>query len=441
MLIQAVSWEATLPNYGHYPFFAKSMKTFLSVGSNVVIKTKSEADKKLLSEFGLDGTVVATILSYSSEDEITCVIYQHTELLQPCCNPPLPLMSGPSYGLKEIVKTRNKVVVSANDIVDHAFVFTIIDVEADVINHYGITNCYLLRYQFDNNTKEDIEHHVKFPCESMGYPFIQRTLAAKIWYGITRIQDALWKVMNSESERQITIVRVPLVIDDETLDYIAYRCGDEVKKITINTKGRKRCITTKGLKRKAGRARNNLSILRFETEAQLVTLRKIIGKTTTVGIRRRRPKIGTTDQLELNNTINLIVGKNNNNNQQPALTTQRYIRHESIDLVVDANDKFMIVRYDSYNYNRKGVTNESSDLSENAYVVEILSGIAEVRCNNQYVRIGHLLSRDNVMLLRVTSVLTNHAVLECIAPAEIAGESFIENDLILLEREIRAYNS
>jgi hypothetical protein len=168
MLIQAVSWEATLPNYGHYPFYAKSMKTFLSVGSNVVIKIKSEADEKLLSEFCLDGTVIATLLSYSSEDEITCVIYQHAELLQPCSNPPLPLMSGPSYGLQEIVKTRNKVVVSANDIVDHAFVFTTTDVEADVINFYGITNCYLLRYQCDNGTKEDIAEHAKFPCESMG---------------------------------------------------------------------------------------------------------------------------------------------------------------------------------------------------------------------------------------------------------------------------------
>lgn len=81
----------------------------------------------------------------------------------------------------------------------------------------------------------------------------------------------------------------------------------------------------------------------------------MIGDSCTIGICYRRPKMGTTDKLEYNNTINVILGKENT----------ELISLYSIDFVVDSKFKtYMVVRYESYNYNQSGVTNENIDVSE-----------------------------------------------------------------------------
>lgn len=67
----------------------------------------------------------------------------------------------------------------------------------------------------------------------------------------------------------------------------------------------------------------------------------------------------------------MIIGmKENHENNQ--LTTKRYIYHDSIDFVFDEYDMYMIVRYDCYNYNQMGLTNEHSDETSNDYVTNIV---------------------------------------------------------------------
>lgn len=445
LLSKAVSWESTKPSYAQYPLVVHKMRMMASVGSHVVIEVSTDVDKQLMSDYTRDGIMIATIVSYTSETNITCVVYKVGEVNELANNNLIPIQSGSGYGLQELMKTKYTVVVSEKDIIDYAFIFTLEDIEEDLINFYGITNCYLLRFQIDDGIIIDIINYLTFPCESDDYYFSQRSYHAKIWYGICKIQDALWKVMNSQSERQVTVVRVPLSIEDITLDYIAYRCVGGVNKVKINTRGRIRSITTKGLKRKSGRARNKLHLLRFETTAQMLLLRSIIGSTSTVGIRRRRPKLGCTDKLDYNNTINLILGIDNDDVQQNALTVHKYIHHDSIDLVADEYESYMVVRYDSYIYNHHGISNEMIDVSNNTYVNEVTSAISQntINENDRYssIRVGQILSRGEHCLFEISSVTPDHAVLRYVDPEEMAGQEIIERDFTLLDQQIQDYNS
>lgn len=440
MLIwKAPSWECTTPSFAQYPIVVPHMKLMVSIGSTVTLKFTNDSEKKSVSEYEVndDGSVVATILSYTSDNEIECQLFQCSKQ----GNAPDPIMSGRAYGFPEIVKTKYKIVVSIINIVDFAFVFTMNDVEEDVIIYYGISNCYLLRYQTDNGTLEPIQNHIRFPCESEDY-YCNRSTIAKIWYGICTIQDTLWKIMNTESERQVTAVRVPLNVDETLLDYILYRCDGEVKKVLLKTSGKLRSLTSKGMKRYTRRAKRNLHLLRFDNDVYFGLLRKIIGESCTIGIRRRKPKVDTMDKLQYNNTINLILGKEWQQTEER--TYKQYINHESIDFLVDEYDTFMVVRYDSFNYNSRGITNENKNVTENIYCTRIISAIHQIKRSVQprpkTVRVGQLLNREEGEVLVVTFTNGEYALLKYLEPIDKEGTQIEERDLGLLYEQIRAYN-
>lgn len=230
MFTKAVSWESTYPNYLQSTIAVKNMRMNISVGSHVVVKVKTPLESNIISEYAIGGTIVVTIVSYTSDDNISCVLFRNAQSVKQSYNIPSPIMSGLGYGMNELFRTKYQVVISVDDIIDYAFIFSHDDIEQDVISYYGICHAYLVRFQFDNGVVEPVEGFFKFPCESEPERFYERSHVAKIWYGVTRIQDGLWKVMNSESERQVMVVRVPLNIDEGVLDYIVYRCNGEVKK-------------------------------------------------------------------------------------------------------------------------------------------------------------------------------------------------------------------
>jgi hypothetical protein len=421
-LTKCDSWDSTQPSYGQYPILVRHLRMMVSVGTNVVVNVDERPDRERLLEFSGDGKLIATIVSYESDADIICVLYQLAEATSALPNNlPAPIMGGFGYGLKELVKTRYKVVVRREDIIDFAFIFSLQDVEEDAINYFGITNCYLLRFQVDNGLHEDVIDYIKFPCESDEYLLDDRSISANIWCGICRIQDAMWRVMNSESERQVPIVRVPVLIDTVTLNYLEYRSRGVVEKRSIKSR-QIRSLTHKGAKRGTYRARNEAHLMRYETQSQLAVLRKIIGNSCTFGIRRRRPKLGREDQLEYNNTLNIIIGINDENNPQAALTTPKYIYHDSVDIVVDTRQSYMIVRYEGYNYNGSGVTNESTDLNNNEYVSDIMSGVCKVPKRNKPIRVGQIFGRGEDILLRVVTINAETAVLRYLEPEHIAGQ-------------------
>jgi hypothetical protein len=249
--------------------------------------------------------------------------------------------------------------------------------------------------------------------------------------------------MNTASERQATSVRVLLPIDETTLEYIRYRCYGEVKKVLMKSRTKIRSFTANGMKRYTKRAKRKLYLLRFETENQLNALRKIIGDTCTIGIRRRRPKVNTMDKLTLNNTINLLHAKENLDSNE--LTCSQHISHNSIDFLTDQYETYMVVRYHRYTFNDRGVTNAHSNVTDSNYVVSIMSSLNDMHVSGESthnnVRLGQIFSREEDVVMEVTFVNDEYAVLTCIEPDDRVGDEVIERDLELLYNQICAYNN
>lgn len=427
------SWEETIPNYGQRPILSNTLRMMISIGSSVLIKKEG---RNGVDEQNDDDVIVATIVSYQSETEVTCLMYKSIDELD--CRSMISRMSiGVGYGLREVLKTKQKIVVSIDEVIDFAFIFQIRNLEDDCINYGGISNCYLLRFQAEDGIINDVEHHQRFPCDSPQHRMHQSTMAT-IWHGISCLQDSLWKVLNSAAERQVPIVRVPVNIDCTLMQYIEYRSDVVVAAVTLKQSGRLSFTTLKGMKRSTKKAKRKLKLRRFETVEQLGILRKIIGDSCTIGIRRRRPKLGFTDRLQMNNGINIIVGSEN----EP--TTKKQVYHESIDFVSDERETYMMVRYVSYLYNSKGITNEFRNVTSNDYVAYMLSSIDPMVNAIKYkdnVRVGQIFGRGENAVLQVKSIDENVAVLTYLQPEEYVGKEIYETNFEGLRNEIRQYNS
>lgn len=424
-------WEETIPHFKQSALLSPVMHVNVSVGSPVVIRHAQDEWST-----NRDDIIVGTIVSYVSESEIVCSTYELIDEVDCMASTPrIPF--GVGYGMKEVVKTTGRIVVNIHDIVDFAFIFKYDNIEDDFVEYGGINNCFLIRYQLDEGVYEDIKGYLKFPCDSSSHPFYNRSSIATIWHGITNIQETLWKVLNSESERQVTVVRVPLNVDFILLQYLLYRCSGVIGKVTVKETGVVRCVTMRGMKRVTKKSKRNVFFLRFETEQHIALFHSMIGDSSTIGIRRRRPKLGCFDKLAENNAINVILPKSQ------VITTKRYVYHDSIDIVSDECNSFMMVRYGSYMYNGTRLENERSDIINNDYIMKMFS------CNEMNrtkkiqggIRVGQILSRGTNIVAEVKSVTESAAVLIYLEPEELEGHEEIEDDLELLCRQIKEFNS
>lgn len=104
--------------------------------------------------------------------------------------------------------------------------------------------------------------------------------------------------------------------------------------------------------------------------------------------------------------INAIVGKSDDAQKPTQLTTKKDIYHDSIDFVVDEYQSYMVVRYDSFNYNDDGVTNEHSDVSTNEYIEDMMSGIVSETSQLTYqkVYVGQIFGRGDDSAFKITAV-------------------------------------
>lgn len=427
------SWDLTTPHYELEPIRSRKLRMMISIGTSVIVKQGNPITNENNED---DEVTIATIVSLASDSKIVCVTYQTIDKLSSNTSiSPIPI--GVGYGLQEVVKTRNKIIVTIEDVVDFAFIFRINNLDEDVIEYGGIRNCFLLRYQYENDQLEDVQHFLCFPCDSCHHTFWDRSSMAIVWHGICCVQDALWKALNSVSERQVTSVRVPLRIDALLMEYLRYRCEGVVTQQSLKVPGRRRTITIKGMKRYTKRAKRNVSMLRFETASHLNLLRKIIGDACTIGVRRRRPKLGCSDQIRFNDAINLILGSEN------MATTKQHVCHNSIDIVTDQYESYMCVRYSCYLYNDKGLSNEFTNVTADEYISYMMSSINyNIKHNtSRSVRVGQYFSRGENTLLQVASIENGAARIVYLEPDDIFGKELIETNLDALSNEIKQYNS
>lgn len=161
--------------------------------------------------------VVARIIDYDG-DQVVCNLF---DLLDPSKS--LSCDSRNAYGMKEIIQTRKKQIITINKVFDFAFVFTLAEVDGGFVNHGGITNCFLIRYRSQNNVLQDIGRTYTFPCESPMHIHFRKSTSRIIWNGIMSLQDVLWKVLNTETQKQLTYSdKIPVNLDTTLWDLLLF---------------------------------------------------------------------------------------------------------------------------------------------------------------------------------------------------------------------------
>lgn len=247
-------WLSTIPNYGKFPFYSTRMKMLISIGSYVVITAAIPEDR-----------LVARIVDYDGE-QLVCNIFDALD-----ASVALTCDSRNAYGMTEIIQTRKKWITTINKVIDLAFVFSLSDVDAGFVNHGGINNCYLIRYRRLNEEIEDIGCTYSFPCQSPMHIHFRKSTSRIIWNGIMSLQEVLWKVLNTETQKQVTYSdKIPVNVDTILWDYLIFRCGHIVKERKVHgVLGKIISRTTYGLKRSSVRVDKTPYMFCFETKEQL----------------------------------------------------------------------------------------------------------------------------------------------------------------------------
>ena len=176
--------------------------------------------------------------------------------------------------------------------------------------------------------------------------------------------------MNRDGERQHNFATIKCDNNRTLWNYLVHRTDGVVDKVTIPSTGIIRGSTLKGCTRNANRVGKgkNTYLLRFETKAQLSCLRKILGISTTIGIRKRRPKLNTEDTIEPLSKLNIILGKER---EDETMASTR------IDLYMNKFETFICLHYNAYilsaGSRRLTHTTTHENIIEDEYIQFILS--------------------------------------------------------------------
>jgi hypothetical protein len=304
-----------VPNYDLFPLHIPQIKIMLGVGAYVVIKSLEVEEKFQIRS----GKIIGQIISYDENEETICCnimipLYKIIDTININREPTEQVrfvQNGVAAGVLEVANTTgisHNVVVSKKDIDDIAFVFHFDDFKNGTVYGQGIPNCYLLRYEYsDDNQLVPTQYVSCFPSY-YSKKFFHRCIISILWKRISSLQDTVWKILNSRSERQNTTVKVPFPFDNDIWSYLLFRTEGFVEPKEFTKDGRIRSLTLKGIKRETFRPEQKSLLLRFETERQLTCLRSILGDATTLGIRRRNPKLKCQDSFRPLSKLNVVLG-------------------------------------------------------------------------------------------------------------------------------------
>jgi hypothetical protein len=97
-------------------------------------------------------------------------------------------------------------------------------------------------------------------------------------------------------------------------------------------------------------------MLKFETKEQLNCLRTIFGISTTIGIRKRHPKVRTEDNVQPLLKINLILGKDTPEDTTSSTRVEFYTNKKESFICLFYNDYILSQHFERL---RNTVTNEN----------------------------------------------------------------------------------
>jgi hypothetical protein len=196
------------------------------------------------------------------------------------------------------------------------------------------------------------------------------------------------------------------------------------------------------------RVQNESTMLRFETESQLILLRSIIGSSSTIGLQKRRPKINLPEKIQFNDLFHLIVGNEEVEDPRRFRSTK-----SGVDFIYNKSYAILTARYEKHIYNDCIIfnNNRNGKLHNNRYMNYMMNGISETSNStsiteldgNNSIVLNSFIKRVNDGVLKVSHFVDDNSrvVLIYVFPKEKRGQEIYENNFEKLKLEIQHYSS
>lgn len=233
----------------------------------------------------------------------------------------------------------------ASDDVTLAFVFHYEQLDEQLAYIQGMQNVYLVR--FDRNG-EDVPHSDFFSFPSLQTTFQGVCLASSVWRSLVAIQEETHRLMGRVSERQGLFCEARGTVQGLPLPSWRYiqRIASGKEFVTTSRSQSKR-IFLSDLEVASKRVKKACTLMRFKSHSDIYCLIRLLGDTAIADVRKRRPKLGTSHDLEQNDAINTIVGAPDN---QPPALFERKTKSDGVDFEYIEEDAMLhlTVRYRKY---------------------------------------------------------------------------------------------
>ena len=163
------SFDKCEPHYSQLPFFSATLKSFLTVGTFVI----------------LNGGVYRIIPYDSKKKKVSLnsfICLAESGITE------VPIFAGPGREHVEVVQTLNRCTTSPSLLASVVFILRPSDLETGkYVGGDGMEDIYVIRFR--NDGKEISKSFVPFPDDSPKYPVIERSYAFEVYKDLSRFAD------------------------------------------------------------------------------------------------------------------------------------------------------------------------------------------------------------------------------------------------------------
>jgi hypothetical protein len=345
--------------------------------------------------------------------------------------------TGEAAGVQEVVQSKDFRTICLEEIHEIAFVFTEPAMKKTGAILQGMGNGHVCRM---TGAKAELEPGsiCSFPSLLLEHEELLDTCyAARVFEGLECLRDLMYSKFNSESERQGDVhcrASLKLIFAPEAWACLLRRVGGVVICSDSFSKSiRARLVG--GLVSYSCRIERVGSWIRFATEAQMASLRNVLGSLSVCGKRQRRAKLGTKRFLQENNDLNVITTSMESEER-------RRTNQEGIDFVFNNVELAVYFRYHRYQH--------ATDLQgapvglEAPYITQVLnlSRLQESDGDEDGTITQGSLFEWGRRLFKVLEVKDNGVVSAvCLAPQRLTRSTVEIEDLNAVSLAIHSYNS
>jgi hypothetical protein len=348
MANSTTGWDEADPLYSHEPVHVAKLKAYIAVGSFVRCTSSSAGDNA--------GTILGRIVRRADENDGSVILNMFKLLTEMSyAHEICRRTEGEAQGITEVVQTMEWRSITTHEIIDVCFVFTEERMSTAFSVCTGMENCFFCRFRSDRSPVGSL---MTFPSEHPDHSHTVICFALRVWNSIEGIRDRLVKLLNRTGEKQgVEFCRnsEKMPLDPEAWFYLLQKLAPSVTaRESVSRILRFRIL--QGMIGSKKSVERPSEILRFESEDQLETFRRVFGATITYGFRHPKPRVGQTQCIAENFAIHVMYGAEEL--EQPFLSSTKKV---GIDLIFDQVDLKIIARYTKFLYEHDQETGELKD--------------------------------------------------------------------------------